>query len=71
VSNPNQPITPTARFSRNDLVYWIGLVFLFIGTGLVHSLGMAFLVLGTVLTLVNIATSFFVTWLAVTVKEPR
>jgi hypothetical protein len=65
------PEKPAARFSRNDLVYWTGLLFLFIGAGLVFSWGMAFLILGAVLTAVNIATSFFVTWLAVTVKEKK
>ena len=62
---------PTARFHSNDLVYPAGLVFLFAGVAWVFSLGMAFLILGAVLTLVNIATSFFVTWLAVTVKEKK
>jgi hypothetical protein len=71
VSVQESQVKPAARFSRNDLAYWAGLLFLFVGVGLVFGWGMACLVLGAVLTAVNIATSFFVTWLAVTVKEKK
>lgn len=65
-----QPVkTITPRFNRNELVYVAGLLFLFSGVAVVFSLGMALLVLGAVLTGINIATSFFVTWLAV--KEQK
>lgn len=59
-SSPNIP-----RFSRNDLVYLAGLLLLFAGVAATFSWGVALLVLGAVITGVNIATSFFVTWLSV------
>lgn len=52
------------RFSRNDMVYLVGLLFLFAGIAHEYSWGMALIILGAVLTSVSIATSFFVTWLS-------
>ena len=62
---------PAARFSRNDLVYWAGLALLFLGVGFIYGFFWAMLVLGAILTSVSIANSFFITWLAVTVKEKK
>jgi len=51
------------RFSRNDLLYCIGLILLFTGLTL-RSYSLALIVIGAILTGVSIATSFFVTWLS-------
>jgi hypothetical protein len=69
LTTESQPVR-APRFSRNDLVYWAGLLLLFTGFALVYSFGMACLVLGAVITAVNIATSFFVTWLS-TMREKK
>jgi hypothetical protein len=68
---PESKQPPAPRFDRNDLVYWAGLALLFLGVGFIYGLFWAMLVLGTILTSVSIATSFFITWLAVTVKEKK
>ena len=65
----NEPARPSPRFSGNDQVYLAGLLLLFVGIGWEISWGMAFLVLGAILTGVSIATSFFVTYLAVRKQE--
>lgn len=62
---------PAARFDRNTLVYLAGLVCLFAGIAQEYSWGIALIVLGALVTGVSIATSFFITWLAVTAKEKK
>jgi hypothetical protein len=62
---------PAARFDRNTQVYGLGLLLLGLGLTLQVGVAMALIVLGAILTGVGIATSFFITWLAVTVKEKK
>ena len=53
------------RFSRNDLFLFASLALLFVGLALRSGLDMALIVVGAILTGINVATSFFVTWMSV------
>ena len=53
-----------SRFSRNDLFLFGSLALLFAGLALRSGLDMALIVVGAILTGINVATSFFVTWLS-------
>jgi hypothetical protein len=53
-----------SRFSRNDLFLFSSLALLFVGLALRDGIDMALIVVGAILTVVNVATSFFVTWLS-------
>lgn len=57
-----------SRFSRNDMVYLTGLLFLFTGLVQVYGWGVALIVIGAIVTSVGIAASFFLTWLSTKVK---
>lgn len=55
--------------NRNDLVYLVGLLFLFTGIASEFSWGAALIVIGAIVTGAGIATSFYVTWLSSRTKK--
>jgi len=69
INDQRSAISDRTRFSRNDVVYFAGLLFLFAGLAVVYSWGIALIVLGAVLTGVSILSSFFVTWLSTRVSK--
>lgn len=54
---------------RADFVYLTGLLLLFAGIALEFSFGAALMAIGAIVTIVSIATSFFVTWLSSRAKK--
>jgi hypothetical protein len=49
---------------RNERVYWIGLLFLFIGLSLRVSVATAFVVVGAAMAVESVITSYLATWMS-------